>query len=300
MLWLCNAAFRLTAGVDMPGLKEDRSRVPEWAGIVNFWIGIIGALIGLVGTIIGLRAFYFQSRDAKIQNTRLEVLAREMSTRYTGTFPKHLNGMVELVEHAHKNLRIMVDWVDYGSFSNPDMHQRLHGAIMKRLRGQFPIHVQIILLGVDQMPFSRSSPFYGKTFEQLTEDSEYNACVDSYHKYHHLAEAPTNIEEVRQMLLDAHERFQYELIDAGADIRKFRPRGNEALDWDAPGVFFWLEDDEAAVFLLSIGGNEQRGVAFRTRDANLLKIFSAAFNDFLNASVQIQTRAGSQGLNTST
>jgi hypothetical protein len=44
------------------------------------------------------------------------------------------------------------------------------------------------------------------------------------------------------------------------------------------GLFFWLEDDVEAVFLLSHTGTKTQGLAFRTRDAKLVEIFKSTFD----------------------
>jgi hypothetical protein len=57
---------------------------------------------------------------------------------------------------------------------------------------------------------------------------------------------------------------------------------------EKPGLFFWLEDDEAAVFLFALTTDKTRGLAFRTRDAALLKIFGSTFEEYWNASRSIR------------
>ncbi len=48
---------------------------------------------------------------------------------------------------------------------------------------------------------------------------------------------------------------------------------------DNPGLFFWIQDEAEAVFLLSRTGATARGLAFRTRDAKLIEIFKATFEE---------------------
>jgi hypothetical protein len=255
--------------------------MPDWVGLVSFFIGIGGAIVGLF-------AFVHQLRGAKRQNAKMALVAGEMSTHYIGTFPKHLDDIIALADRAHEKLCIMADCVDYGSFSAPDIHQKSLEAIIKCIRER-RVKVQLVLHG-EPVHISSSSPFYDKTFEQLKDDPQFMECLSSYLALHHQATRPTTDEEFRKMLLDAHERFQYLLLDAGAEIHKFKkkPDGQATRALEKPGVFFWLEDDEAAVFLLALTGNEARGLAFRTRDGTLLKMFASTFTDYRKASDAIE------------
>jgi hypothetical protein len=155
------------------------------------------------------------------------------------------------------------------------------------------VQVQILLHG-QPTPISRSSQFYGKTFEALREDGHFDECLKSYLKSHHQTAMPTNDAEFRQMLSQAHQRFEYELLDAGVEINRLTAveeggqGGSAGQPLEKPGLFFWLEDDEAAVFLFALTTDKTRGLAFRTRDAALLKIFGSTFEEYWNASRSIR------------
>lgn len=72
-----------------------------------------------------------------------------------------------------------------------------------------------------------------------------------------------------KMLMCHHKKVEKRLRDAGVDIpQPFGPETN-------PGLFFWLQDNLDAVFLLSHTGTTTRGLAFRTRDAKLIEVFKS-------------------------
>lgn len=102
-----------------------------------------------------------------------------MSTAYVGTFPKHLDEIAKLVERTNSRLCIMAECVDYGSFSAPKTYESVLQSI-KAARGKRPeVKVQILLCG-DWQHFSRSSPYFGRKYEDLLTDPEFVTCLNSY------------------------------------------------------------------------------------------------------------------------
>ncbi|HUZ08220.1 MAG TPA: hypothetical protein VMV89_12125 [Candidatus Paceibacterota bacterium] len=79
-----------------------------------------------------------------------------------------------------------------------------------------------------------------------------------------------------KMLMCHHAKVEKELLDAGVEIPK--PKHNAA-GQNNPGIFFWMQDDVDAVFLLSLVGAKTRGLAFRTRDAKLIEILKSTFDE---------------------
>lgn len=207
--------------------------------------------------------------------SHLEEISKSLPTAYIGKFPKHLTEIRKLVEQAHKDFSIMVDCVDYGSFSAPPLHEELLKSIMDA-RGK-NVNVQILLCG-DEQHISRSSPFFGKDYLTLLNETAFVECLNAYLNFHPTFERPTNDSEFKKMLQDYQDSVWNKLKAAGVDKRYLQLKGNSTNPENYPGIFFWMEDDENAVFLLSHTGVEAQEIAFRTRDARLItEIFKKTF-----------------------
>jgi hypothetical protein len=197
------------------------------------------------------------------------VKSRQLPTRYIGAFPHHLNDIIELVEKSREKFCIMTDCVDYGSFSQAELHEKLIQLIANVI-GQKRIDVQVVVSD-KPAPISRSSPFFGKTFEVLCKSDGFLNCLKSYLEYHPEFVRPSNDDEFKSMLMRHHKQVDCFLRKAGAKIDSPKTFENN------PGLFFWMGDDVDAVFLLSHTGTGTQGLAFRTRDAKLIDIFKSTF-----------------------
>lgn len=259
----------------------------------SLFISILFAVIGLIFSIRALadsdrqeKEIQGQRREMEKQRKELEKatehlveISKSMSTACLGTFPKHLDEITKLVERSHSRLCIMADCVDYGSFSAPSLHESVLQSI-KVARGKKPeVKVQILLCG-DWQHFSRSSPYFGKKYEDLLTDPElkdaFVACLNNYLAYHPTFRRPSNDKDFIEMLQHYQASVWEQLNAVGVEKHQLDSKLIESQNF--PGVFFWMEDDVNAIFLLSHAGVKAQEIAFRTRDARLIEIFKTIFD----------------------
>ena len=98
------------------------------------------------------------------QSRELKRLDESLSTRRVGAFPAYVRHLAELVEGAKASLDILVDCVDYGSFFAPQVHQRLHDAILHAKRN---MPVRMLVCGGTPKPYTNPS---GLNFNEYRKD----------------------------------------------------------------------------------------------------------------------------------
>lgn len=194
---------------------------------------------------------------------RMEDIAKCMSTRYIGVFPKDLEDIVEVVRTASWELLIMTDSVAYGHYSKPEAHQRFIDELHKaRARG-----VKIRFLVYDDGPRLQA-------MNRQFDPQKFSKTQDSREFDHYFRRAFSGIKtpDTHASLLDrlgGEEReFRRQLLARGVEIC-FLPTEEQ--------LFFWLEDDDDAVFSFeNIGAADP--LCFRTRDAKLIETFRCIFD----------------------
>ncbi len=98
------------------------------------------------------------------QSQELKRLDESLSTRRVGAFPSYISQLAELVEGARTSLDVLCDCVDYGSFFAPQVHRRLHDAV---LRAKRTIPVRILVCGGTPNPYTNPS---GRDFTEYRRD----------------------------------------------------------------------------------------------------------------------------------
>lgn len=233
------------------------------------------AVEGIIFGAYGLLEGHIQRRNAgrrwQQHQRYMEGLARQMSTRFIGPFPKHINEIIEVAEKADRELLIMADCIDYGSFAKPEAHERLLAAIEKALEKKVPVH---ILVCGEPAPISRSSRLEKLAWDFLIDTDEFK------HYFHDIWRGkmePKSREELNTELLRSQQADARMLHGIGAAIRRL-PK-----EWAGEvRLFLWMEDGEDAVFLFSGSGTGTEGLAFRTRDSKLLEVIKDTFNQNWN------------------
>jgi hypothetical protein len=211
----------------------------------------------------------------------MEEIAKGTSTRFIGEFPKHLHSIVEVADHAWREISIMADCVDYGSFSDPEAHDLVVQALERARRPTRNIQVRILVCGEPE-PFSRASPFYGREFEELRQDREFLRCAERYFTvYPPTPDDPSPLSafaSFEHALKRSQQVFEDRLHVVHVQIGR--------LPTERADLFLWLADSDDAVFLFPEGARGVPGFAFRTRDsklieANLRPIFERYWRKYL-------------------
>lgn len=258
------------------------------AGIVALRTGLmkhvanpIFATVTLCLAVQGFLFGFYSAWTNHNERERLDEIARSMSTHYIGLFPEHLAEIISLAARSERTLSIMADCADYGSFSNPESHEKLIRTIKdvaRRKNGK--VTVRLLLLG-QPAHISRSSAYWGKRFEDLLSDQEFCRCLERYLEFHKGLKRPQNDNEFKEMLLGQHERVEKDLEDANVIIKRHPDPGPET-----SGLFFWIRDDVEAVYLYDHTAPTAQGLAFLTRDSTHLKIYTTTFDHNWNIDPQ--------------
>jgi len=235
----------------------------------------VSFVVAAVAIIFALIQFW----DSQRHGGKIEELVKSMSTRYIGMFPQDLNDILDVVRHADKELSIMADFVDYGSYSRPETYQKvLQELDQAREKG---VLVRFLVYGEKPARETLDSQFKQDEFSQIQGRPEFRHYFSE--KYPGINK-PTTCAEFAKILQQKQEDVTNRLLDKGVEIRTLPEKV-----W----LFFWLQDDQDAVFAFEDIGTQEQGLAFRTRDAKLVETFKAIFERSWKESPVLLRGAGS-------
>jgi hypothetical protein len=196
----------------------------------------------------------------------MKEIAEGTSTRFIGEFPKHIHAIAEVASHACREILILADCVDYGSFSDHEAQERVVKALEDARDFARDVQIRLLVCG-EPSPFSRASPFYGRSFEELQQDNEFNRCAERYFRRYPSRRGdtspPSTCMDFENALKKVQSVFEERLGLVQVKIGK--------LPAERADLFLWIADDDDAVFLFPDGGPEALGLAFRTRDSKLIE-----------------------------
>ena len=218
-------------------------------------------VLALLAIIFGCIQFW----DSRRHSSKMELVARSMSTRYIGVFPKDMDDIIDVIGLADQELLIMSDFVDYGSYSKPEGHQRLLEAVMDaRGRG---VSVHWLVYSDGPAHETLASQFKEAGFGETRTSLKFS----KYFEYWPGIEAPDNHAEFLKLLRQKEQDIANDLLDKGVEIHTLPEKV-----W----LFFFMQDKQDAVFLFEDIGAEEQGLAFRTRDAKLVETFCGIFRRY--------------------
>jgi hypothetical protein len=224
------------------------------------------AIVAIVFAII-------QFIDARIESARMEHLARSMSTRFAGRFPKNLTEILNVVQSADKELLIMADFLNYGSYTAPDLFLALKSAIEKNcLKG---VTVKILRYDDQRAKEALMEQLPVRLFNEDKKSSRFKGFCER----HNLVD-PTYEDLIAELLKNQESTEKFLIETAGVKVR---------VAMDNLPMFLWLEDEEDAVFVFRYPGLPDRGFSFRTRDGSLISNFHQPFESHWNKGKEIQS-----------
>jgi hypothetical protein len=103
------------------------------------------------------------------------------------------------------------------------------------------------------------------------------AQISSEHKFAHYfdywsgIDRPKSYADFQTVLYAKENDFADDLVDKGVQIRTLSEKV-----W----LFFFMQDEQDAIFLFEDIGSSNQGLAFRTRDAKLVETFGGIFNRY--------------------
>ncbi len=241
-------------------------------------VGTLFALweLHLLGPFLGSRSFNIttfvlaavaiifasiQFADSRRHSRKMEDIAASMSTRYIGIFPKDMEDIIEVVNIADRQLIVMADFVDYGHYSNPKEHEEFMERINEaRDRG---VDVRFLVYGKDPATTALKQQFPAEQWNREKAGPQF----DHFFSIYRGIRRPDSHEEFLNILRRKEREATSQLLDKGVGIRLL-PNQEK--------LFFWLEDDEDAVFSFENIGTEEP-LCFRTRDAKIIETFRCLF-----------------------
>ncbi|MGA8431080.1 MAG: hypothetical protein WB729_14755 [Candidatus Sulfotelmatobacter sp.] len=215
---------------------------------------------------IAIEVFLWQLRDSIKQQQKTEEVARQMSTHYVGGFPGHVDQIAEVVGHTYEEFCFMADCIDYSSFSYPQGYKKLHDAIQETLKNGLKVRM---LVYEHPAEITRSSPLFGKSWQQIKESPEFRYYFDVAFRG---TTKPNTHEELLVLLRKKESDFREDLRSRGAVVLTL-----PEAETDDVGPFLWFADDQDAVFLLLANGAQASRVAFRTRDSKIIDSLKSIF-----------------------
>jgi hypothetical protein len=234
---------------------------------ISVWLGYGPPIeLALAGLAILLASIQFV--DSKRQERKMEEIVSSMSTQYIGAFPKNLENVAAVVRGARRELLILTDFVAYGHYSSP----RAFEEYKKEIRDAHARTVTVSMLVYDSTLGIKTlaNQFRDDHFAQVSADKKFAAYFEKYAGLN----KPSNAQGLRDLLAHQELKFTTELLDLGVDIAHL---GTAQL------VFFWVQDEEEAVFAFQPRG-EATSYCFRTRDPKLIESFRTVFERQLSTS----------------
>jgi hypothetical protein len=190
--------------------------------------------------------------DARLQERKMTLIAQSMTTRFIGLFPKNMKEITDVLNGADAHLDVMVDFVGYGHYSNPQgFDSYFNDLLSKRPKADF----RMIIYGEGPAATSQTSQF---DFDHEKTSQRFNAF---FRQVHSGRKVPSTPQEFDSALNDYQNEYKKRLCDKGVEIRTI----NHSLLF-----FLWLEDNEQAVFSFQNTGEREREISTRTSDANLI------------------------------
>ncbi len=215
------------------------------------WIPILIATQGAISALIQ----YFGSRR---QHRHLEEIG---AVHAIPPFPENAAAIERFVnDDSCKDLWIVCDCVDYGSFSNPKGYDKWLNALLKR-KGE-GAHIRVLVCGEPEA-FTRVNKLRGMTFDELRKTRAFK----KYFKVHPALTRPRDEDGFNAILLDRQRDIEREFLDKGILVRHLP---NEKI-----GLFVWGKD-KSDVLVIPLDGDSE-GEGFRIANPLIGDSFRATF-----------------------
>jgi len=199
--------------------------------------------------------------DARLQERKMNAIAGSMSTQYIGLFPRHLKVINNVLSKTDAEICIIVDFIGYAQYSAPDVYPRYLAELIKARERK--VDVSIICYDADSAEEVLREQLPEEKFEQEKNGPRFK----TFFELNPGIPIPKSAEELR-----------FRLRDRARDSAKLlREKGVQILYSKSATLFFWLGDDQEAVFAFKSIGRLEQGFSFRTQDGNLVRQFRDIF-----------------------
>lgn len=257
-----------------------------------------------IGFLIGSVTFLIAEYHFASAHNRLVSIAESVTSRCIQDFPDHIDRIAELVSQAKRQVIILADCVDYGSFRDFDRHEKLLSAICEKRQAIDDID---FLIWDNPEPMSRANK-YRDADTRAQDVRNFRECVSVFlsklaqHDVIFAKRCATEIASLSRSANDAESKWtdpkvapmtsllalqgsfhnlQLDRLKA-ADVYPtiFKPKRRARRDEEQispideqeptpPELFFWIIDNYIAIFILPFQGEDT--IAFKTEDQHLIK-----------------------------
>lgn len=215
---------------------------------------------------------WIQFWDSRRHGSKIEQMVGSISTRFIGVFPKDIDDIIDVVQLADREILIMTDFIDYGSYSRPDKCDELLKALTHA--SEEKVAIRCLVYGDGPANETLNTQFRAEEFRKTSKSPSFSYYFD---KKYRGRQKPTTHRELLDVLVEKQKECTKELLDKGLQIQTLSEKV-----W----LYFWLEDEEDAVFVFEDIGTKDLGLAFRTRDAKLIETFKGIFERKWNPSLE--------------
>lgn len=240
--------------------------------LVSEDLAIVFGVLGVLGVICAV----FQFGDARNTirsikkvgqdlSTSTERLEDQLSTRRIGVFPDFMPKIVELLRSATESVVIFVDFPAYGEFSKPEAFKEYAEVIEDKSS-----LIQLLCLDDDARC-------------ELTRDQVGSDPQDD--------RKGSNDDRIREYLDFRGLSYELEPLDRDAFVQLLAAGDTNTLEGEfgaaerwvttvAMPLYFWIVDDEDAVFALAQLEPDALEVGFRTSDADMIGALKGIFERY--------------------
>jgi hypothetical protein len=265
--WGLREAFRAQAGATTDRLAAAEENRETRAYLTGLKLSLASSTDALA-KLERLTASIGDSEEtARKELAELRSLTAEITpaiqTRTIGAFPANIPLIVDLIGKAKSSIVIATDVAFYGHYSSPAWSEGYHAALAKAAAGG--VAVRVICYSGDRARAERR-----RQFSMLANESDGLAETIKDERWRafsarHALKPVSTIDDFILSLEYADRKFKSSISSfVGVEIHEL-PQLAQSLP-----VFFWLCDNDEAIFSLFTVGERSREISIRTKDRSIL------------------------------
>jgi hypothetical protein len=246
---------------------------------IGLALELFGLILGIVALALAIwhlreikgisRETHHQQEEAGRQTTelhsladRLEEIRGSLSTRFIGEFPHFISDLVDLIKHAEKEVLICCDVPAYGQFS--DRHNWLEYSHEIQKKADLGITIRLACFSEKARLRSHHEQFSKEeaSWDEWKGDPKVREHLNQFLKSHkkNLEIEALTMAEFANLLEDTDRQ----MLDGA-----FGTATLHEIEGDIP-MYFWLVDQNEAIFTIPSFINRQSEYGFFTSDPKLI------------------------------
>jgi hypothetical protein len=261
----------------------------------SVWFELFRVLLEIAAVVLGIRAYFdirAQLDAASGLAANLASISKTLSTRFIGYFPLNFRKIMQVLKNAHKSVRIMVDYADYGSLTAHEDFLK-YVALVNKLGSDPKVDVRMICY-----PFNEAKMRVNFDFgsEERLKGYKNEVAIKSL------------LRRKRVEKLPAPEAFIAWLLEDQVNTEKnFRQNGVQLAMYPHLPLFCWIrDDDEEAVFSFPFNESPEdypgevepfrtSEISFVTRETKIVQTLSLTFDEIYAKATERSTASGDVG-----